>query len=78
MNTRDINIMHRDLVVRAVVGTRPAILAKEADTVALDRICQRLTDSEEAIKLLCANGYGLPSRSLPDMVRALISRAACA
>ena len=77
MNTREINLMHRDLVVRSVVGTRPAILAKEADVAALDRICQRLTDAEEAIKLLCANGYGLPSRSLPDMVRVLISRAAC-
>jgi len=74
MSAREINLMHRDLVVRSVIGTRPAILAKEADVAALDRICQRLTDAEEAIKLLCANGYGLPSRSLPDMVRACLKR----
>jgi hypothetical protein len=64
-------LIYRDRIVRAVVGTRPAILAKEADTAALDRICRGLVDAEEAKQLLCAKGYGFPSQSLVDLVRAL-------
>jgi hypothetical protein len=67
----DLILIYRDRIMRAVVGTRPAILAKEADTTALDRICQGLVDAEEAKKLLCAKGYGFPSQSLADLVRAL-------
>jgi hypothetical protein len=70
----DLNLIYRDQMVRAVVGTRPAILAKEADTAALDRFCQRLADAEEAIQLLCAKGYGFPSQSLADLVRAVPDR----
>lgn len=64
-------LIYRDRIVRAVVGTRPAILAKEADTAALDRICRGLVDAEEAKQLLCAKGYGAPSQSLADLVRSL-------
>lgn len=64
-------LIYRDRIMRAVVGTRPAILAKEADTAAIDRICRGLVDAEEAKQLLCAKGYGLPSQSLVDLVRAL-------
>lgn len=67
----EVSLIYRDRIVRAVVGTRPAILAVTADTAALDRLCQRLADAEEAIQLLCAKGYGLPSQSLPELVRAL-------
>jgi hypothetical protein len=67
----DVNLIYRDRIIRAVVGTRPAILAKEADTTALDRICQSLVDAEEAKQLLCAKGYGFPSQSLADLVRRL-------
>jgi hypothetical protein len=70
----DLNLIYRDQMVRAVVGTRPAILAKEADTAALDRFCQRLADAEEAIQLLCAKGYGWPSQSLVDLARAVPDR----
>ncbi|MDN4052891.1 hypothetical protein QPK32_07365 [Massilia sp. YIM B02763] len=71
----DLNILliYRDRIMRAVVGTRPAIMAKEADTAALDRICQGLADGEEAKQLLCAKGYGFPSQSLADLVRKLPS-----
>lgn len=65
-------LIYRDRIVRAVVGTRPAILAKEADTAALDRICHGLADAEEAKALLCARGYGFPSQSLVDLVRAAL------
>jgi uncharacterized protein YfaT (DUF1175 family) len=65
----DVNLIYRDQMVRAVLGTGPAILAKEADIAALARFAQRLADAEETIQLLCANGYGIPSQSLPDLVR---------
>jgi hypothetical protein len=65
----DLNLIYRDQMVRAVLGGGPAVLAKEADTAALARFAQRLADAEEAIKLLCSNGCGIPSQSLPDLVR---------
>jgi len=68
----DLRTIYRHQMIRAVLGTRPAIIAKEADTAALDRICQRLVDAEEATNLLCANGCGIPSQSLPDLVRAAL------
>lgn len=67
----DLMIIYRDVVARAVLGTRPAILAKEADTAALDRICHTLADAEVAKSLLCSKGYGSPSQSLADLVRTL-------
>ena len=67
----DLHTIYRHQLIRAVLGTRPAILAKEADTAALDRMCQRLVDAEEASSLLCAKGYGHPSQSLADMIKAL-------
>lgn len=70
----DLNLIYRDQMVRAVLGTRPAILAKEADTAALDRFCQRLAAAEEAIQLLCAKGYGWPSQSLVELARAVPDR----
>lgn len=67
----DLILIHRDRIVRAVLGTRPAILAKEADAAAIDRICRGLADAEEAKQLLCAKGYGWPSQSLVDLARAV-------
>lgn len=64
-------LIYRDRIVRAVVGTRPAILAKEADTAALDRICHTLADAEVEKSLLCSKGYGSPSQTIADLVRAL-------
>ena len=70
----DLNLIYRDQMVRAVTGTRPAILTKEVDTAVLDRFCKRLADAEEAIQLLCAKGYGRPSQSLADLARAVPDR----
>lgn len=67
----NILLIYRDRIMRAVVGTRPAILAKEADAAAIDRLCMGLAEAEEAKQLLCAKGYGFPSQSLPDLVRKL-------
>lgn len=70
----DLHIIYRHQLVRAMLGTRPAMLATAADPTALDRFVQRLVDAEEAIGLLCANGAGIPSQSLPELVRALLER----
>lgn len=62
----------RHQVVRAVTGTHPAMLAKEADPVALNCIVRNLTDAAEAKRLLCANTTAWPAQTLTDMVRALL------
>lgn len=67
----NITLIYRDQIVRAVLGEGPAVLAKAANMAALDRFCQGLADAEEAKQLLCAKGYGIPSQSLADLVRAL-------
>lgn len=72
----DLPLIYRDQMLRAALGTRPIILAKEADTVTLDRFARRLADAEEAMQLLRANGHGAPGQSLPDMVRELLKRSA--
>jgi hypothetical protein len=70
---RNRNLTYRDQMVRAVYGPGPVVLAKGADTAALARFAQRLADAEEAIQLLCANGCGIPSQSLPDLVRTALN-----
>jgi hypothetical protein len=63
---------YRHQIIRAVTGAHPAVLAKEADPAALDCLCHRLVDAQEAAELLCANGYRWPARSLSEMVRAAL------
>jgi hypothetical protein len=67
----DLPTVYRHQMIRAVLGTHPAMLAKEADPIALDCMSRRMADAEEAVQLLCAKGYGAPSQSLVDLVRAL-------
>lgn len=67
----DLPTVYRFQMIRAVLGTHPAMLAREADPVALDCMSKRLADSEEAAALLVAKGYGLPNQSLAELVRAL-------
>jgi hypothetical protein len=67
----DLPTVYRDQMVRAVLGTRPAMLAKEADTAALDRIAQRLAETEASMELMRAKGYGPRGMSLLDMIKAL-------
>jgi hypothetical protein len=64
--------VYRHQIIRAVLGTHPAILAKEADPVALESLCRRLNDAEGAIQLLCKNGFAWPAQSLTDLVRSLL------
>ena len=68
----DLPTVYRDQMVRAVLGARPAMLAKEADVAALNRLAQRLAEDEAAVELLRANGYGRRAAGLLDMVKALL------
>lgn len=67
----DVPTVYRDQMVRGVLGTRPAILAKEADTAALDRLAQRLAEAEAGLELMRAKGYGKRGMGLLDMINAL-------
>jgi hypothetical protein len=67
----DLPTVYRDQMVRAVLGTRPAILATEADTAALNRIAQHLAEVEAATELMRAKGYGARGLGLLDMAKAL-------
>jgi hypothetical protein len=67
----DLRTVYRDQMIRAVLGTRPAILAKEANTAALDSMAQRLAETEMATELLRAMGYGTRGMGILDMIKAL-------
>jgi hypothetical protein len=67
----ELEFLYRDQIVRATLGTQPAILAKPHDQAALDRLAQRLADTEVAVELLRAKGYGNRGMTLSTMVRAL-------
>jgi hypothetical protein len=67
-----LNLIYRDQMVRAVLGMGPAVQAKAADTAALAHFAQRLADAEEAIRLLCAAGHGIPAQPLPELVRSAL------
>lgn len=67
----DLPTVYRDQMVRAVLGTRPAMLAKEADTAALNRMAQHMAETEAATELMRAKGYGRHGLGLLDMVKAL-------
>lgn len=61
----------REMIVRAVLGKSPAILSPVADTEALDAMCQRLSDCEQALEIFRAKGYGKPEQSLVEVARML-------
>lgn len=63
----DVALIYRDQMVRAVLGSRPAILAREADITALDRMAARLADAEEALEQLRAKGYGSRGQTLTEV-----------
>lgn len=67
----DLPTVYLDQMVRAAIGTRPAMLAKTADTATLRRMAQTLAENEAAVELLRAKGYGKRGMSILDMVRAL-------
>lgn len=57
-------------VIRVVLGTHPAMLAKVADPVGLESLCRRLSDAERALDLLSKNGYS--GQPLTELVRTLL------
>ncbi len=68
----DLALIYRDQMVRAVLGSRPAILAKEADTTALERMAARLAEAEEALEQLRALGYGKRGMTLVEVVKTIL------
>jgi hypothetical protein len=68
----DIHTVYEHQLIRVVTGAHPAMLAKVADPVGLACMARRLADAEGVAQLLVANGHGLPSQTLSEMVRALL------
>jgi len=52
------------------------MLAKDADTTALNRITQDLTETKSTIELLRARGYGQHGMSILDTVKPLPAKPA--
>jgi hypothetical protein len=71
----DLIDVYQHQVIRSVTGAHPVMLEKIADPVALDCLCHRLADADEARQLLCAAGHGWPSQSLADFVRTVLKIA---
>jgi len=63
--------IYRDHIIRTVFGKRPAMAFKEFDTDALNRLCERLADAEDAKRIMRNKGYGQPWESLVDLARLL-------
>lgn len=72
LEVADVNDVFRHQMVRAVLGTQPAMLSKEADPVAITSLCRQLVDAQDAKALLRANGCGRHTDSLAAMVRTLL------
>jgi hypothetical protein len=58
---------YRHAIIRAVTGNRSAIVWNVTDGAALDRICERLAESERAAEILQALGYGRPGMLLHEV-----------
>lgn len=64
---------HRDNIVRAVLGTNPAMTATVANPEALDAIANVLAENERAKAMLCAQGCGEAGQGIDVMVRVLVN-----
>jgi hypothetical protein len=60
---------HRDNIVRAILGTNPAMTAIVANPEALDAIANVLAENERAKAILCAKKYGAPNMTIDAMVK---------
>lgn len=68
---------YRDQIIRAVTGNRPAMVFSVTDSVALQRICERLVEAERAAEILQHKGYGRPGTGMAlDEVAALVPEKA--
>lgn len=66
MTTQDTAYILRKQIVRAVVGRKVVAIEDES---ALDRICQRLAEAEQAHEILKALGYGQPWNSIDELAQ---------
>lgn len=64
---------HRDNIVRAVLGTNPAMTATVANPEALDAIANVLAENERAKAMLCRNGYGEAGQGIDVMVQRFLN-----
>jgi hypothetical protein len=60
---------YRDLIVRAVLGTNPAMIAQVADGPTLDAIAGQLAQAEDAVSVLRAKGYGVHGMNVSATAR---------
>jgi hypothetical protein len=60
-------VCYRDQIIRAVTGGKPAMVFHVVDETALRRLCERLTEAEQAVEMLRAKGYGHPGLLLNEL-----------
>lgn len=60
---------YRDMIVRTVVGSDPAMTFAVADPAALDLIVDAVMRAESAKKTLRALGYGARGQQIDDAAR---------
>jgi hypothetical protein len=60
---------YRDLIIRAVLGSDPAMIAQVADGKTLDALAHTLAEAENAVSCLRAKGYGVPGMSVAATAR---------
>lgn len=60
---------YREMIVRAVLGTDPAMIAVVADSDTLDLIATAFAQAEAAKAVLCAKGYGDPAMTIDALAR---------
>lgn len=65
--------VYRGIIVRAVSGMRPAIIATVDDATRLESLCEQLARAERIADMLQANGLDL----LPDEAVRLLLEKEC-
>lgn len=60
---------YREMIVRAVLGTHPAMVAVVADSETLDMIVTALIQAELAKQILRAKGYGVTGQTIDATAR---------
>lgn len=70
--------VYRDHLVRVVRGANVAAAEPEANPGALASVTRRLIESEDALAILRAKGYGRPGQSLAAVASAVPPAMNCA
>jgi hypothetical protein len=62
---------YRGVIIRAVTGTRPALIFSVADDTKLTALCEQLARAEKVADLLQHKGYGNAGLDIVDIVASL-------